>query len=268
MSEINHTISKIEKQFYPINKSIFTLKEKGSLDVKKINNDKPSVSIITCTNRPNYMDNVFENFETQTYEKKELIIILNNNKMNIKKWKEKAEKYNNVRVFQLDENVTLGECLNFGIEKANFGIIAKFDDDDYYASQYLQNSIMAFNYTDADVVGKATTYVYFEESKILAIRNYKRENRYVYRIEGPTMLIKKEVFNKIKFRKISLGEDVKFCKDCIKNGFKIYAHNRYDYVYIRHGRKSSHTWNISDNYFLKLCKVIGKIDDYKSYVTL
>lgn len=221
------------------------------------------ISVITCTNRPKYIDNVFENFNRQLYKDKELIIILNNNKMNLKEWIKKSKKYPNSSVFQVDERKSLGYCLNYGIEKANFNIIAKLDDDDYYGPEYLSQAVKALKY--ADVVGKYTTYVYFEDSKILAIRNPKRDNRYVYRVEGPTLVFKKEICDKIKFHNKSLGEDIQFCKDCIRNGVKIFATDKNNFVYIRHGSLDKHAWNIKDELFKKLCRIIGKVDDYRVY---
>lgn len=221
------------------------------------------VSIITCTNRPKYLQNVFQNFNRQLFKDKELIIILNNNKMNIKEWIMRAKEYSNVSVFQVDEKKSLGYCLNYGINKAKHNVIAKLDDDDYYGPLYLSQAIKALKY--ADVVGKYTTYVFFEDSKTLAIRNPKRDNRYVYRVEGPTLVFKKEIFKKIKFHDKSLGEDIQFCKDCIKNGIKIYSTDKYNFVYIRHGSSDKHAWNIKDELFKKLCRIIGKVDDYRVY---
>ncbi len=221
------------------------------------------VSVITCTNRPKYMKNVFDNFNRQSFVDKELIVILNNNKMNIKKWILESKKHTNISVFQIDESKSLGYCLNYGIEKSKYKVIAKLDDDDYYGPEYLSQAAKALNY--ADVVGKYTTYVYFEDSETLAIRNPKKDNRYVYRVEGPTLVFRKKVFDKVKFHDKSLGEDVQFCKDCVKNGIKIYSTDKYNYVYIRHGSSDKHTWNIKDELFKKLCRIIGVVDDYKEY---
>lgn len=208
------------------------------------------ISIITCTNRPKYMKNVFENYNRQSYKDKELIIILNNNRMNINDWKLKAKEFSNVSIFQVDEKKSLGYCLNFGISKSSYNIIAKMDDDDYYGPNYLLQAVKALKY--ADVVGKYCTYVYFEDSNTLAIRNPKRENRYVYRLEGPTLVFRKKVFNKIQFHDKSLGEDIQFCRDCLKNGIKLYATDKNNYVYIRHSSKDKHTWNIRDELYKSL----------------
>lgn len=225
---------------------------------------REKVTVITCTNRPRYIKNVFENYNRQVYKDKELIVILNNNKMNIKEWALKAQEYPSVSVFQVDERKSLGYCLNFGIKKASYGVISKMDDDDYYGPDYLLQAVNALKY--ADVVGKYSTYVYFEDSKTLAIRNPKRESRYVYRLEGPTLVFRKKISDKIEFHDKSLGEDIQFCKDCLKNGIKLYATDKNNYVYIRHGASDKHAWNIRDELYKKLCRIIGKVDDYISYV--
>ena len=102
------------------------------------------VSLIACTIRTNMMNNIFENFSRQNWKEKELIIILNNDKMDIEKWKEKAADYENVTIYQLPQEKTLGNCLNFGIEKAKYDIVAKFDDDDYYSPYYLTEAMEIF----------------------------------------------------------------------------------------------------------------------------
>ena len=91
--------------------------------------------------------------------------------------------------------------------------------------------------TNADVVGKSTSYVYFENKEILAVRNPGRENRFIYRVEGPTLVFKKGIFKHIKFSDKNLGEDVSFCKDCCKNGFRIFSTDKENFVYIRNNKK-------------------------------
>jgi cellulose synthase/poly-beta-1,6-N-acetylglucosamine synthase-like glycosyltransferase len=232
-------------------------------------------SIITCTNLPYSLNNIIENFIRQDYEKKELIIIINNNKIDEKEWKEKASKYENMRVFKLDENISLGKCLNFGVNKAKYGIIAKFDDDDYYGPKYLSDSIKYFNNIGAKVVGKGTTLVYLVENKILTIRNPGQENKYTKFVNGSTLVFKKEIFNKVRFRDLNVTEDVYFCSDCLKVGIKIYSSNKYHHIYFRHPFKENHTWKIKDKEFLNsycnthvLKKHLNSIDDVRQFADI
>ena len=115
----------------------------------------PGVSIMTCTNRPSRMENVIRSYLRQRYQPKELIIILNNNSMSRKEWQWRVKGYSGIKVFQLDEKVSLGECYNSAVEHASFDYVAKFDDDDYYAPNFLGGEMAAFDYTYADIVGKS-----------------------------------------------------------------------------------------------------------------
>ncbi len=270
--------TKSNKINIPVNKSISHVlqkKYKKRLEYMINNNSKinkkskypAGISVITSTNRQDYMNNVFENFSRQDYNDKELIIVLNNNEMNLNKWKQKANQYTNIKVYQLDEEITLGKCLNFGIENSKYDIIAKFDDDDYYGKKYLSDSILAFNFTNAGVVGKATSYVYFERSKILAIRRPYRENRYVKHMDGPSMLIKREVFDKIKFADIPRGVDTQYSKDCCKKQIKIFSTNKFHHVYVRHDSPQQHTWKIPNNKLLSFCRIVKEnITDFRKYI--
>jgi cellulose synthase/poly-beta-1,6-N-acetylglucosamine synthase-like glycosyltransferase len=241
--------------------------EQKNKNVKKTKKDAyKGVSIITVTNSMNYFDNIFDNFIRQNYEPKELIIVLNKNNLNISVFEERSKEYKNIKIYKVDENKSLGYCLNFGVKKAKFEIIAKFDHDDYYGPKYLSNSVKAFEYTDALLIGKRSHLVFFESNSLLALRNPGHENCYDSFVNGSTMIFKKEIFKKVKFPEISLAEDTAFCNSCIKKGIKIYSTDRYDHVYIRRKTKQNHAWKIDDKKFLeKSCKVIGKISDFKNY---
>ncbi|WP_066504987.1 glycosyltransferase [Abyssisolibacter fermentans] len=250
----------------PINKSVKLNYSNKIININDEDAQKFKVSVICCTNKNETLDNIKKNYFRQNLVNKELIIILNNNNINNSLWKKELSKFDNIYVYQLDQAISLGECLNYAISKAQYSIIAKFDDDDYYGSRYLIDSVKPFLYTDAKVVGKYTTYIYFKKDKILAIRNPKREQMYTYRVEGSTLLIKKEVFNVLKFSNKNLGEDVQFCKDCIDNGFKIYSHNKLHHVYIRHGNTHNHTFKMQDSLYQSICKKIAITDDYEKYL--
>lgn len=225
------------------------------------------ISIICCTKRQSFMESVFRNYESQTWKEKELIIILNKDDINIEKWQLRASLSRNVHVHQIQEEYTLGECLNFGIEKAKYDFIAKFDDDDYYSPYYLTRSMEVFNLTNVDLVGKQTVYMYFIDDKILAIHRPGRENRYVKQgIKGATLIFKKQITEKVLFPKLNLGEDTFFIKACIKNGFRVYSMDKSNYVCIRTSQREHHTWNINNEILLRKSSFICNTGDYKSFV--
>lgn len=227
-------------------------------------NRKFGVSIITCTNKTKFMNNIFTNYRNQALKNKELIIILNNDKLRLREWKAKARKFQNVSVYQIPEKVSLGTCLNFGVKKAKYSYIAKFDDDDFYAPAYLLNSLLAIKRTNADIVGKKTHFMYMPDNQLLVIRNPFAENRFVRRIEGGTILAKRSVFDRVKFRDVSLGEDNRFYEDCRAKGFKIYGTNRFFYIYMRRNNKD-HTWRTDKKFLLRHSIKVAITKNYRFY---
>lgn len=184
-------------------------------------------------------------------------------------WRTKAALYPNIQVLQMDESISLGECLNLGVGQARLDYIAKFDDDDYYAPDYLDDAINVFAATEADIVGKRSIYAYFEGSQTLALAYANCENMYVDSVIGATMVIKKEVFDLVHFDKdMTLGEDTQFQKDCLAENIKIYSTHRFNFVCIRRQDYETHTWQVEDNEFLHYCQVVAHTDDYITLATI
>ncbi|MDP7981290.1 glycosyltransferase [Bacillus sp. WLY-B-L8] len=222
------------------------------------------VSVITCTIREEYIENVFKNYEQQLWKDKELIIILNKDTMNLSKWKKKAEDYHNVSVFQLHEQATLGDCLNFGVEKSKYDYIAKFDDDDYYGPYYLAHAMPEFNNKDIAILGKSSYYVYFNNKKALMLVS-NTEKAFTDSVAGATLIFKKDVFKKIQFEKVNRAEDYFFIDTCKRNGFKVYSTDRHNFAVIRHDT-NKHTWKVSDEDYMQWGEIIAYTDDFQSFV--
>lgn len=223
------------------------------------------VSIIVCTNRPQFFDNILQNYNRQRYKGKELIIILNHDSMNLQLYQNRVRNYANVSVYQVPESISLGQSLNAGITRARFPLIAKFDDDDYYSPFYLKEQVNGLRRTKSDIVGKHSCLVYLGASKTLLVRSPKEKNKYVEFIQGGTLLFKREVLKKVRFTDRSIGEDVTFLRQCRNRGFKTYATSPYNYVYHRRQNKKSHTWRADDSFYLEGSKRLAVTEDFRSY---
>ncbi|WP_066497426.1 glycosyltransferase [Abyssisolibacter fermentans] len=255
MNMKNHIITN------PVNKTIpnrkkFKYKYTNPKTKKKIK--LPFITVYTCTHMQKYMNNIFENYNRQIYKNKELIIILKNNKLDEAVWNKKASSYENVKIYKLDETLTLGKCFSFGIKKSNYPYISIFDHDDYYGSNYLADSIKIINNNNVSMIGKFTHFVYFEESKILGLRNPNFENRYVKKyITGGSIIFKKNILEKYNIKyEYNNNVDCAISSGLIKNGLKIYSVDRFNYVYLRRKDKNNHAWKIDDRELLKDCKII------------
>lgn len=258
--------------FKPVNTSLEEFfKRKFNRDVITTDN---AVSVITCTNQDHSLSNILDNFNRQDYPRKELIIVINNNdEIDIEKWKKDVISYDNITIYKIPGKISLGECLNFAVKKSQYGIVAKFDDDDYYGPKYLSEICQYFKSTRAKLIGKGSTFVYLVNKQMLTIRNPQEENRYTDFVNGSTLVFKKEIFNKVSFRNITVGEDIAFCEDCVRNGIYIYSCSRYNHVYIRYPSAKQHTWIINDDDLVKLCcrpdilnQTVDDIKNLKLYV--
>jgi hypothetical protein len=226
---------------------------------------EPGVSIITCTNHPYFFRNILNNYRTQRYKHKELIIIINKDSINLKEWQGKAAAYPHVTVYQVPERITLGQCLNCGISRSKYPLITKFDHDDYYSPYYLREQVQALLRTGSSVVGKHACLVYLAASKKLIIRSPHEKNKFVGFIQGGTLLFRKCILKNVRFSDLSLGEDVRFLRDCSKKDHAIYATTPYNYVYIRRKNKKTHTWRVSDRRFLINSRPVAVTKHYRHF---
>lgn len=237
----------------------------------KITKEPEKASIIVSTNKESQFDDIISNYMHQNYPNKELIVILNNNALKLDEWIETADKLGlqNVQIYQLDETVSLGECLNYAVERSSGSFIAKFDDDDYYAPNYLIDMIFGFMYFSTDIMVKASQFVYFEKSNAMILCNPGSTYHYtnICSTWGP-MVIKRKVFDYIRFRPLNIGEDYFFKDDCIKNGLIIYTVDPFNYVIFRKSDKASHAWKIDDETYLTWGMPVENFSDPKEFVTV
>ena len=226
-----------------------------------------AVSIVTCTKRADCLHTLFDNYQRQNYKNKELIVILNDNSLNLNDYLIEAQKYPNVRVYQLPARNSLGHCLNYGVRMSKYNYIAKFDDDDYYATNYLTDSMHTLRTTNADIVGKRAHYMSLSGTNYLLLRYGRMENKYSAIVQGATLLVRRHVFNRISFPNQNRGECVKFCSDCKAHGFMIYSGNKYNFAAIRRKNSKDHTWIVSYRKLLAKNVKVLKINNFKKYVS-
>ncbi|WP_462410921.1 glycosyltransferase family 2 protein [Neobacillus sp. Marseille-QA0830] len=219
------------------------------------------ISVVVCTNRENFVPHIIENFQKQKIEEKELLLILN---APIKKI---DLSHADMKVFSFPEHVSLGECLNFGIKEAKYNFIAKMDDDDYYGANYLQDAYLGLKQTGADVVGKSTFYIYFQNNHELRLYNPNHEQKWLdskglYQsadfMSGATLVFKKEIFQKVKFPDVNRGEDSGFLRLCYKNELKIYSLSKNYYAYVRYGSQHHHS-DVKDYVLRKRSRFVANI---------
>ncbi|WP_420934004.1 glycosyltransferase [Alteromonas sp. A081] len=221
-----------------------------------INNEReaPLVSIITCTRRPEMIDRIVTNMARQNHANIELILVLQGFSQSqseelIGKLKSVDSNIKRVTAIINDSEETLGERFNKAAEKANGEYIAKMDDDDFYFANYLKDMLIPFTFGDYAMVGKKELYMYLSGSQKLIKRFPGMKHQTADFVAGPTFVIKKEVFDKVKFESRNTGEDSSFVRNLKTAGYNIYAADPFNFIQFRADPKS-HTWVVPDEEIL------------------
>ena len=67
-------------------------------------------------------------------------------------------------VVPADSSLTLGACLNLGIDASDGAHVAKIDDDNFYGRHYLLDLVDALDYSGAGIAGKWAHYTVVREA--------------------------------------------------------------------------------------------------------
>lgn len=186
----------------------------------------PKVTCITPTaNRAEFLPRCIELFKAQDYKgQKELCIADSNmqeclmdNDNNIWHWESKR--------------ATLGDKRNELSYLAKGDIIICWDDDDYYAPDFITRSVNALIQSNAQIVGLNTGWFYLPHTHLWKYSTGKG-NQYVL---GATMCYWRKVWEQRPYPKVDCGEDSAFQSNRV-----VRVHDYIDgFIAIRHGKNTS-----------------------------
>ncbi|QXQ08990.1 glycosyltransferase [Paeniglutamicibacter sp. Y32M11] len=205
------------------------------------------VTVIAATRRPGKLPHLLQSVAKQLGVHVQLVLIAHG-------FEPDAGQLNDIRdtgsigqldVLVADGALSLGECLNQGIDMAEGDFIAKMDDDDFYGVNYLSDQVSALRFSGADVVGKQAHYMYLEGLDLTLLRNEDREHRFTDLVMGPTLLGTKALFDAVRFTARSRGEDTEFLGNTLRAGARIYSTDRFNFLQFR-GKTGEHTWKASE----------------------
>ncbi|MFI7483543.1 glycosyltransferase [Kocuria sp. M1R5S2] len=206
----------------------------------------PSVSVLLCTNRPHRLEHALATVAAQTGVRPELVLVCHgfDAAAHGVEALAAAAGLEQVRVLEARDELSLGECLNRAVRASTGEVLAKMDDDDDYGPHYLQDQLHALRYSGADVVGKQAHYMYVASQDATLLRFGHMEHRFTDFVMGPTIVARREVFERVPFEDRTTGEDSSFLAAVVDAGLRVYSGDRFNFRQYR--GSGGHTWSVSD----------------------
>jgi len=210
------------------------------------------ISAVVATNRPHQLDHVLSVVGRQRHPRVQLVLVHHGFDVDESDVRARAHEagVDDVVVRPADSGLSLGACLNLGIEAADGVYVAKMDDDNLYGEHYLTDLVRAFSYTDAEVVGKWAHYAHLSGTGTNLLRFPHAEHRYVRLVQGGTIVIRRETIAAIGFADLPRQVDTTLLERVADDGGRVYSADRFNFVSMRDSEGGGHTWTISDQELL------------------
>jgi hypothetical protein len=136
--------------------------------------------------------------------------------------------------------------MNAGVEAASGRFVAKMDDDNHYAEHFVRDLVRAFDYSEASVVGKWAHYAHLRSTGATLLRFPDAEHRYVDLVQGGTIVVPRDLARQVRFEDLPRRVDTTFLEKVRREGGRVYAADRFNFVSMRAASPDGHTWPVSD----------------------
>ena len=199
----------------------------------------PTVSVICPTyNRPGMHEKLYENFSKQDCAAKDLWVLDDTHAPSVffRKCADTAVHY-----VHTPQKRTIGAKRNQLISMSSGSIVAHFDDDDWYAPNYLSSMVDALVQQDADFVKLATWNEYRQSDGHRRVFNALRQKHANMWGWGFSYVYRRYVATRVRFPNLNNGEDYAFVQALQASGLKAFqVEGGADWIeHLLHGRNVS-----------------------------
>ncbi len=207
-----------------------------------------SISAVVPTVRPHQLEHVLGFIGAQTHPEVELVLVAHGFTPDEEALRQRARELGveHLVLVVAGADRSLGACMNLGVEASSGRFVAKMDDDNVYAAHYLGDLVRAFDYTAASVVGKWAHYAHLTASGATLLRFPDAEHRYVDLVQGGTLLLERELAQRLRFEDLPRRVDTTFLEKVRREGGSVYSADRFGFVSVRGSTPEGHTWPITD----------------------
>lgn len=212
----------------------------------------PSVSAVVPTNRPHEIDTVLANLGRQSHPDTELVLVLHGIDVPSAELRARADEHGvrDLQVVRAPGHLTLGACMNLGVDASGGDLVAKMDDDNHYGVHYLSDLAAELRAQGAGIAGKWGHYVWLRSSGAVVLRYPDAEHTWARRIQGGSMLFEGDVVRDLRFGDLPRAVDSDILDRAIGAGVRIWSADRFNFVSVRGEDRTAHTWTVEDASFL------------------
>jgi hypothetical protein len=208
---------------------------------------RPVVGLLLVSNRPDRLSSALTGLAAQEYPRVRLVVGLHGEHDRGQVRAALDENQLEAELLSFDSGRPLGWCLNAAAEASPSDVLAKIDDDDLYGPRYLSEAISAMLYSGADMVGKASTHVYLAGSNETLILNPGKEEQEVDYLPGPTLLMRRSLWEHVRFAHRYQRVDSTFVRGARAVGARLYSTSRFEFIWMR--GLGPHTWAADPAHF-------------------
>ncbi|MEU6429172.1 glycosyltransferase [Microbispora sp. NPDC046973] len=209
------------------------------------------VTVVMATRRPHYVGHALRQLARQRGVGLEAIVALHG--FPAERVREEVERFPHpITVVEADPDAPLGTVLNTAAARASTGIIAKWDDDDWYGPEHLADLLLAMAYSGAELVGTAPEFFYLQPLHTTIRRVDYSSEVWADHVAGGTILLGREIFEQAGgFGPLDRGEDAHLLRAVDAVGGRVYRTHGLGYV-LRRSVGADHTWNLPLAHFLRV----------------
>ena len=217
----------------------------------------PTVSVLLVTNRPDRLEHALSMVRRQDYPLLQLVLVLHGEESVV------AQQAPRVRallegwegewaLIGMPPERNLGHALSAASARADGELLAKMDDDDFYASTHIWDLVLARMYSGAQIVGKALDWVYLSAANMTVFRPTYQAERFAKFVAGGTMLISAGDLAQVGgWRPVPRSVDRALLDRVLDSGGLVYRTHGLGYMYVRNAADgSANTSPVHEDHFL------------------
>lgn len=230
---------------------------RGYLGLPAVERSRPSVAVICVSRRPERIAHVASQIMAQCCENVEVVVVCDASQRE-EEVRRVFSTHRHLTVLMSSPQTSLAQATNLALASTAADIIAKFDDDDYYGPNYLADALLAFDYSVAAVVGKASHFVHLEASNQLFYYHQGYDYQFTNHLHGATLVWDRRRTGHLSFPEQDIDADVGFLAQVRRSGGRLLSLDPFNFVHCRYASKQHlHYHAKTDQVFIDGGRPIG-----------